>query len=185
MRRKPMELVVLNETEQAQLYKLERVIERNITAFYEIGTALLTIRDRRLYREKYKTFESYCQSRWQFAKNYANRLIASAKVVEAVVPTGTIPENEAQARPLSKLPAEEQPEAWKEALETAPPTGITAKHVEAVVDKRIKKEPVTETYSSGLIYVEYAISQMERIHVKDTQRKEAWARMRQWLKDNE
>lgn len=37
---------------------LERKVER---AFYEAGKALMEIRDRRLYRSTYKTFEEYCR----------------------------------------------------------------------------------------------------------------------------
>lgn len=54
-------------------------------------------------------------------RNYANKLIASASVVDAV---GTIvpvsPATESQARPLSRLEPEQQKEAWQKAVETAP-----------------------------------------------------------------
>lgn len=44
-----------------------------------------------------------------------------------------------------------------------------------------KKEHIKETYSSGLIYCGYAISQMERIHPKDTELYAAFDKMRMWL----
>jgi hypothetical protein len=53
-----------------------------------------------------------------------------------------VPVNEAQARPLASLPPEQQREVWKEAVETAPPSGITAKHVQATV-KRVKATGTT------------------------------------------
>jgi hypothetical protein len=31
------------------------------------GTALLEVRDRRLYRETHATFEDYCRERWRFS----------------------------------------------------------------------------------------------------------------------
>jgi len=55
-------------------------------------------------RDQYATFEEYCKERWDLKRNYANKLIASASVVENL---GTIvpiqPANEAQVRPLTKL----------------------------------------------------------------------------------
>jgi hypothetical protein len=44
---------------------------------------------------------------------------------------------------------------------------------------------VAETYSDGITYCMMAISQMERIHRKDTQRKAAWEKMRAWLDEHE
>lgn len=71
--------------------------------FYEVGSSLLEIRASRLYRKSHKTFEDYCQGRWDMGRNYANRIIASAKVISNLVPMGTIPESERQIRPLSEL----------------------------------------------------------------------------------
>ncbi len=54
------------------------------------------------------SFEHYCRERWQFQRHYANRLIASASVIENLVPIGTTPTTESQARPLTKLEPEQQ-----------------------------------------------------------------------------
>ena len=65
---------------------------------------------------------------------YAYRLMMSA-VVEHLLPIGgTLPVNEAQARP-SPSPTEQQQEVWQEVVGTAPPSGITAKHVQATVKR--------------------------------------------------
>lgn len=182
-----MESLALAKNEESRLCELESVIQRNLNSFYEIGMALMEVRDNRLYRAEYDTFEQYCRERWQFSKTHANRFIESSKVIENLTPIGVKPENLEQTRPLAKLHAKEQKEVWQEAVETAPEGKVTAKHVESVVAKTLNKErpPAEESYSSGLVYVEFAISQMERIHPKDTQKQAAWARMRQWLNDNE
>ena len=76
----------------------------------------MTIRDKRLYRQSHDTFEAYCQERWKMARNYANKLISASEVVSnlgTVVPT--LPSNEAQVRPLTKLPPEQQAPAWQRA----------------------------------------------------------------------
>ena len=67
--------------------------------------ALMEIRDGRLYRAEFGTFEEYCQERWGWGRNYINKLIASAEVVEnlgTIVPK--LPATERQARPLAPLP---------------------------------------------------------------------------------
>lgn len=121
----------------------ERIIaagERADEAYAAIGRELMGIRDGRLYRQGYATFEDYCQRRWGMRRWYADRLIAAGEVcrnlsaialtVEGAPPP---PANEAQARPLAALPPAEQPAAWRRAVETAPDGRVTAAHVARVV----------------------------------------------------
>jgi hypothetical protein len=83
--------------------------------------ALAEIRDSRLYREEFETFEGYCKERWDMRKTHANRLIGAANVHQVLAPIGVIqPANEAQARPLTQLEtAEAQVEAWETVVDTA------------------------------------------------------------------
>lgn len=135
----------MTTTERATLQAFEGVIEKGLASFVEVGNALMRIRDSRLYRGTHETFEAYCVERWQLSKSHVNRLVAASSVVESVAPVGVTPNNERQARPLTKLPPEEQADAWQEAVETAPKDGdgepvITAKHVESVVRERLPKD---------------------------------------------
>jgi len=57
------------------------------------------------------SFEHYCRERWQFSMRHAERLMLSSQVIENTRPIGRIPENESQARPLTKLEPEQQKEA--------------------------------------------------------------------------
>ena len=54
---------LLSEAETLELRRLEARVEIGLKAFWEIGQALSQIRDKRLYRENYKTFEEYCITR--------------------------------------------------------------------------------------------------------------------------
>jgi hypothetical protein len=142
-----MELV-----EQSRLQELETQIERDKRAFYRIGMALVEIRDSRLYRENYATFEDYCRERWELDRRYAYRLMDSANVVNKLEcgQLTTKPANEAQVRPLTKLETPEaQQEVWEKAVETAPEGKITAKHISKVVNqfkaKTTKKEVKQKT----------------------------------------
>ena len=51
------------------------------------------------------------------AKSRAYQMIEAANVAQNVHNCGQTPATESQARPLSKLPAAEQAEAWQEAVE--------------------------------------------------------------------
>jgi len=106
-----LELAILDGATPSTLSlpELERVIERGQQTFIEVGRALLEIRDRRLYRETYATFEAYCRERWGWNRRYANRQIDAARVVDAVGPTGPKPESEREARAmLDRLDPEER-----------------------------------------------------------------------------
>ena len=100
--------VSLNEIETNRLTELETVIGRGLQTFVDVGIALLEIRDSRLYRNEYSTFEDYCRDRWAMDRTYAHRTIEAAKVASNLLPIGNIPVNEAQARPLTSLPPEQQ-----------------------------------------------------------------------------
>jgi hypothetical protein len=135
----------LSPAEAKSLEHYEQVIAQGIKTFVEVGQALYAIREQRLYRQDYGTFEDYLRQRWDLSRPHAYRMIDAAKVMENLSPIGDIvPVNEAQARPLASLPPAQQSEAWKEAIETAPPTGITAKHVQTTV-KRVKERTTPQT----------------------------------------
>ena len=50
----------LTVSEAERLDACEQVIERGLATFVDVGTALLEVRDSRLYRVAYPTFEAYC-----------------------------------------------------------------------------------------------------------------------------
>lgn len=128
-------------TPDGKLKAAERDIDEAIggvrRSFEVVGARLRTIRDGKLYQGKFETFEAYCAARWPFSRQQAYRLMDGADVLASLSPLvtngGLLPANEAQARPLVALPPAERAEAWAEAVQTAPPSGITAAHVEAVV----------------------------------------------------
>jgi site-specific DNA-methyltransferase (adenine-specific) len=92
----------LQALERSRLAELEQVVERGLDTFMEVGLALREIRDGRLYRETYSTFERYLDERWGMGRAHGYRLIEGARVAELVSPMGDIP-NERQARELVPL----------------------------------------------------------------------------------
>jgi DNA adenine methylase len=131
----------LSVVEHDELGFCEEKIVKGLRTFIEVGNALLSIRDKRLYRQGYGTFEEYCQERWSMSRAYTYRLIAAAETVNILSPIGDIlPVAESQVRPLARLAPELRPVAWQRAVETAPEGKVTAAHVESVARSFVTSE---------------------------------------------
>lgn len=178
-----------------ELEQLETVIKQNIGAFYEVGRALMEIRDKGLYRDVlgYETFEAYCKARWDFARRTAYQFIDSVKVIDNVrhgAQNNLVPINERQTRPLSKLEPEQQRTAWQKAVATAPEGKVTAAHVSKVVKEitgeqpKHKPEPKPTIPEHAVYFATIAISQLERISDDDPTRDKALNMVENWIKQN-
>ena len=137
----------LSEEEQQRLVQLEQDIRQ---AFYVAGAALLEIRDRRLYRQDFASFEEYCQSRFTLTRRSVDYLIAASSVVKNLLRTKEIiqvrtngsqvlsfvlPTSERQVRPLAKLEPQKQVEVWHKAVEIAGEKVPSGKIVKNLVDQ--------------------------------------------------
>jgi hypothetical protein len=126
----------MNSIEVSELTRCEDIIKKGMTTFIEVGMALVTIRDQRLYRDEFATFEQYCGKRWSISRPRAYQLIEAAETVGRLSTTVDIlPSTERQARPLASIPAGEQSQVWQAAVDSAPDGVVTAAHVQAVVDE--------------------------------------------------
>jgi hypothetical protein len=134
----------LTATEAGELAECEAIVERGLETFIEVGTALLKIRDGRLYRQTFGTFEDYCRVRWGMSRQRAGQLIDAASVAVNVNNCcQAIPANEAQARPLARLEPEQQREAWQHAVESAPNGKPTARQVEEAAESVAPRPAIT------------------------------------------
>lgn len=104
-------------TEQAALDRCEKVIGRGLATFIRVGAALLEIRDGRLYRGAYATFEEYLAERWGISARHGRRLIQAFEVAREIGPIGPLPGTESQARELAQLL--DRPDALRAAWERA------------------------------------------------------------------
>lgn len=125
-----------------RLCELETVIERGLHTFVEVGAALLEIRDSRLYRENYGTFEEYCRERWGIERRRAYQLMDAAEVAENVKNFSHQSLRESHVAPLVGLPPDQQVEVWREAIETAPNGRVTAAHVQETVQRITRPENI-------------------------------------------
>ena len=159
---------IITLDERSRLYQLEETIRQGLNTFVDVGNALLEIRDKRLYRQEYSTFEEYFQTVWGMSKMHAYRLMDSAGVIDNLKSNQlvTFPTNESQARPLASLEPEEQVEAWKRVITSTPEGKITAAIVlkaakeverEKRADRRqdrIESTPVIPNGKYNLIYAD-------------------------------
>jgi len=192
-----MELTITKDTND--LEHLERVIHMNLQSFYELGRALMEIRDRELYKikngGKYGTFEAYCREVWDMSKMHAYRLMDSCSVVDTVKSNPrvtSIPNCERQARPLAKLEPDQQIEAWGKAVETAPEGKVTAAHVYKIVkDMTAPVKPRIPAVhfpplgphipEHAVQFATMAISQLERISDDDPTKEKALNMVQDWI----
>jgi hypothetical protein len=132
---------ILSLEDAAALSECEAIIRRGLGTFVEVGFALARIRDSKLYRAEFGTFEDYCSARWDMSARRARQLWDAAEVIGQLRSQkfSALPMNESQTRPLTELPREEQVPAWEEAVGTAPGGRITASHVANVVQRRLER----------------------------------------------
>jgi hypothetical protein len=96
--------------------------------------ALAEIRDNRLYRAEYKTFEEYCKSKWGWKRQRAYELIDAAQTVKALpVECNQKITNENQASQLSKVPEAKRAAVITELVDAG--EQITAKSISKAGEK--------------------------------------------------
>lgn len=103
----------LEPAEHAALTRCETIIRNGVDTYTQVSLALQEIRESRLYRGAYGTFDAYCRDRWKTSARQANRQIAAAKItgiisasdeVTAIMgPNGPAALAESQARELVPL----------------------------------------------------------------------------------
>jgi hypothetical protein len=132
-------LAGLTSEERRELARCVAVIEKGKRVFLEVGEALVTVHEGRLFRETHPSMEAWVRERFGWTGRRARQLMAAAQTVKALaaaLPEFLLPASEALTRPLEGLLPAEASAAWEEAVATAPAGGLTKKHVESVVRAR-------------------------------------------------
>ncbi len=131
----PSTSTALSPQEQTQLLRCEQVLERGLKTFFEVGTALRSIREGRLYRATHRDFASYCCERWGFCRCHAWRVMGAAQRLQMLPVNGSVPlpTNEFQIRPFLALEADAFPNAWALAVRKARNGRVTSALARALV----------------------------------------------------
>lgn len=93
------------------------------TAFIKVGRIMSQIRDQRLYRGEFDTFEQFCKSIVGKDKRYVNRLIMAHDVVEQLMLEGIkeseLPNSERVCRELANYPTADITKIYRRAKQLA------------------------------------------------------------------
>jgi hypothetical protein len=125
-------VTLLSTSERSRLTELESIIKKGLPIFLETGRALLEIRDRRLYRGDYPTFEKYCSEKLGMSRSRAYQLMQHVEVqknLSTVVDKDNLPIEERVTRSLSRWLPDRQIETYQRALKIASGKKITSQHI--------------------------------------------------------
>jgi len=152
----------LTEDEEKERHRLELKVER---AFYESGSALREIRDRRLYRVTHPAdFIGYCRDRFGKTKQAVNYLIAAAEVFENLLTTTiscrVLPTSETQVRDIAGFPPQKQIEIWSEAIESYGGKVAPRRVVKGIVE-RLKEKPLVKASEFCTIGDAFILTRLE------------------------
>jgi hypothetical protein len=173
---------MLTPTEKVALTAYEKTISTGLAAFYEVGNALLVIREQRLYRASHDTFESYCRDRWGMSDRHGRRLIEAADIVTKMQvltgPMGPVPTSERQARELVGLEPAVTVDVMAKAVESGSP--VTAHSIRearqevaptsrllALVPKPKTKTPLSDAMRDDVVRLKRTIAPLRRLRTDD------------------
>lgn len=123
--------------------RLKQQIETRVLSFFssflERGKDLAILRNQRLYREEYSSWDMYCRVYFNWSKSHADRLIKAAEVVEQLVPVGEdnlLPQSEFVARVLTTIKDKDtRQQVWERSIEIAEDKIVTKEIVQRVKEE--------------------------------------------------
>jgi hypothetical protein len=128
-------------------------VRTGLQAFQRAGEKLLKIRQDRLYREEFYTFEAFSRDILGHSKTYSNNLIAAFEVVQALVAQGEtlLPDNERVARQLAKYPKSDRKLIWNRALQIGGKKRPDYKMVREAATQIVPSKAVEKIWVSQLL----------------------------------
>lgn len=123
----------LTKSEKATYTECQRRIKDGLQTCFEVGAALRQVREEKLYRDDFDTFEDFCQQLFQIGRSYAHRLIEAHEVKDSL-PANLEKHitNEAQARALGEAEEKERPKIIQHLVKSKTP--ITADAIEKTIE---------------------------------------------------
>ena len=129
---------------EGRLAELEAVIDAGLHTFIEVGLALAEIREQRLYREHYDSFEVYCRTRFNFNRQRASQLIKAAEVSRIL---DTPPVRASHAEALARLPDAGSRQEVHSEVRSAKGNRATQADYDTAIDKRVEPKAPKERRS--------------------------------------
>src|SRR5271166_4132205 len=124
---------------------IQHHMEEGLKHFEAAGQMLLRVREARLYREEFPTFNDFCRETFQRNRRYADRLISAFDVMEGLRAEGVaqLPDSERICRELAKYPKVDRVGILKRAQAIAKrrdPTYLTIRDATTTKDIIPRKE---------------------------------------------
>lgn len=166
----------LSDGERLRFEQCRTIVRTNLKTCFEVGAALMEIRDGKLYREHWKTFEAFCQAEFSMSRRHADRLIEADAVKKSLPKPSPEKENEtnwsqnlseSHARELKNVPVELRNEVLEAAAATTggEPTATAIREAAAVIAPTRSPEPpkpVIELDRTGFAIPEKLVPFWER-----------------------
>jgi hypothetical protein len=164
---------VLSEAEQADLARCERaLLQGRRKRFRQVALALWEIKDRRLYRQGFSTFEAYLQERWGFSRAWGHAMATAGGVVKEKEDGGLpAPTSQREAKRMTQFVAPPQsqtrqdddgPSETSEPAKSAPAPRHQARRL--ADDKQLGKAELTEIADGISQRIHFHLSSLERLH---------------------
>lgn len=128
-------MTTITQTEKTELAQLEAVIERTQQSAQEFAVAVHTIREKKLWRGMYDSWEDYCILKWGWGKRRGDQHAVFGEVLKSLEINenmGTDVPTEAAARELGRVPASDRADVLQRAVESG---AVTAPSIEAAADE--------------------------------------------------
>lgn len=150
-----MELTEVNYLSSSLMTETEArlLVDEIKSGISSISKKILELYDRKGWAALgYSSWRECVMTELDFQKSHAYELLNFARVeqnLSAIAEKYPLPQNEAQTRPLTQLPPEQQPAAWQQAIEESPNGNPTSAQVKKVVEqyKRVEYIPVSSKKS--------------------------------------
>jgi hypothetical protein len=136
----------LSDEELQEFRHLDRTVAKAAKAFVDAGIALARIKEKKLYRQKYDTFEEYCSAVHNISRSYAYHLAKAGAIVHGMSTIEDISQEslnllqcESHVRELARLP---DTESRVEILEiVADGNEVTAARIREAVEAKLEAKP--------------------------------------------
>ena len=116
--------VPLTSWEKERRQQLEQIVSGGLAKFLEVGNALCELRNRRLYRTEFVTFEQYVLAKFALHRSSVDGVIRSAQTAQVLMDAGLqLPQDTSPTslRSISALPGDELKTAcWQLAMNLSP-----------------------------------------------------------------
>jgi hypothetical protein len=141
--------------EYIEYLRLDRIIQKGEESFFEWVNCLMIMRDKKLYRKNYKTFEEYCQKKLSKSRQYINGLIKGVAAVKALPKhLESMLSNPRASAALASVPKEDQSKVVEEIKKEGKPAtakAIKEKAAEVAKPKVEKVEPPKIRCETGCV----------------------------------